>query len=398
MFSEIEEFVENTLEYARKEKGFILGAVRFPDLKTEFAGRPALVVVRGPGYREDLRTIVSYIDEVRPVTIGVDGGADALIELGFTPDVIVGDMDSVSDEALRSGAELVVHAYPDGRAPGRERLASLGLEGFEVASVGTSEDIALLMAYELGASLIVAVGTHSNIVDFFEKGRRGMASTFLVRLKVGSILVDAKGLSQVLSRSTEGKLLTPGVGSRSLAVRPRLPRLAARAPMVSPDRHLRPSFVGDVIAVWSSTSGITWRRWSPSSSLWGLGSSWACRSRTGRRGSELREQWMTAIESELEAVRIERKEAANRLEVALGERDRYKEFADELVSALVEGRLAGGRTAVVHLGDRSSAVQRTVGLIEHAGAMSRAGRSTEQVISTNSPPPSLDQVSLGTSS
>ena len=201
---QIEEFVENTLEYARKEKGFILGAVRFPDLKTEFAGRPALVVVRGPGYREDLRTIVSYIDEVRPITIGVDGGADALIELGFTPDVIVGDMDSVSDEALRSGAELVVHAYPDGRAPGRERLASLGLEGFEVASVGTSEDIALLMAYELGASLIVAVGTHSNIVDFFEKGRRGMASTFLVRLKVGSILVDAKGLSQVYRGRPKG--------------------------------------------------------------------------------------------------------------------------------------------------------------------------------------------------
>ena len=141
---------------------------------------------------------------MRPITIGVDGGADALIELGFTPDVIVGDMDSVSDEALRSGAELVVHAYPDGRAPGRERLASLGLEGFEVASVGTSEDIALLMAYELGASLIVAVGTHSNIVDFFEKGRRGMASTFLVRLKVGSILVDAKGLSQVYRGRPKG--------------------------------------------------------------------------------------------------------------------------------------------------------------------------------------------------
>lgn len=195
--AEIEAFVENTLEYARKEKGFILGSVRFPQLRTELAGRPALVVVRGPGYRDDLRAIASYIDEVRPVAIAVDGGADALLELGFVPDIIVGDMDSVSDEALRCGAELVVHAYPDGRAPGRERLERLDIQAHEVASVGTSEDVALLMAYELGASLIVAVGTHSNIVDFFEKGRRGMASTFLVRLKVGSILVDAKGLSQV---------------------------------------------------------------------------------------------------------------------------------------------------------------------------------------------------------
>lgn len=202
--AEIEEFVENTLEYARKEKGFILGGVDFPPLKTQFAGRPALVVVRGPGYREDLAAIASYIDEVRPAIIGVDGGADAVLELGFIPDVIVGDMDSVSDEALRSGAELVVHAYPDGRAPGRERLASLGLAGAEVASVGMSEDLALLMAYELGASLIVAVGTHSNIVDFFEKGRRGMASTFLVRLKVGSILVDAKGLSEVYRGRPKG--------------------------------------------------------------------------------------------------------------------------------------------------------------------------------------------------
>lgn len=202
--SQLEAFLENTLEYARKEKSFILGAVHFPPLRTEFVGRPALVVVRGPGYREDLAAIASYIDEVRPVIVGVDGGADALLELGFTPDVIIGDMDSVSDEALRSGAELVVHAYPDGRSPGRERLDALGLAAAEVASVGMSEDVALLMAYELGASLIVAVGTHSNIVDFFEKGRRGMASTFLVRLKVGSILIDAKGLSQVYRGQPKG--------------------------------------------------------------------------------------------------------------------------------------------------------------------------------------------------
>lgn len=194
---EIEGFIENTLEYAKREKELILGAVRFPELETEFADRHVLVVVRGRGYQEDLRAIGSYVDEMKPVLVGVDGGADALLDAGYVPDLIVGDMDSVSDGALRSGAELVVHAYPDGRAPGLERVERLGLPAKTVASVGTSEDVALLMAYEKGAELIVAVGTHSNVVDFFEKGRHGMASTFLVRLKVGSILVDAKGLNRI---------------------------------------------------------------------------------------------------------------------------------------------------------------------------------------------------------
>lgn len=197
LVGEIEQFVLNTLEFAHKERNFILGSVRFPPLKTPLKGRPAVVVVRGPGYLDDLKAIASYIDEVDPVLVGVDGGADALIESGRIPDLIIGDMDSVSDAALRSGAELIVHAYPDGRSPGLARLNSLGLQAGVVSSVGTSEDVTLLMLYELGAAIIVAVGTHSNIVDFFEKGRPGMASTFLVRLKVGSILVDAKGLNQL---------------------------------------------------------------------------------------------------------------------------------------------------------------------------------------------------------
>ncbi|NLV92813.1 MAG: hypothetical protein GX030_10555 [Firmicutes bacterium] len=194
---EVERFIDNTLDYARREKDFVLGAVEIPKLKTEFAGRDVVVVVRGQNYKEDLATILSYIEEVDPVLVGVDGGADALMDVGLQPDLIVGDMDSVSDVTLRSGAELLVHAYPDGRAPGLERLGQLGIEGKTISAPGTSEDIALLVAYELGAELIVAVGTHSNIIDFLEKGRPGMASTFLVRLKVGNILVDAKGVSRL---------------------------------------------------------------------------------------------------------------------------------------------------------------------------------------------------------
>ena len=140
-----------------------------------------------------------------PLLIGVDGGADAILEAGFKPDIVVGDMDSVTDDALRSGAELLVHAYPDGRAPGMARLESLGLTGTAWPLAATSEDLALLLAYESGADLIVAVGTHANLIEYLDKGRKGMASTFLVRLKVGPKLVDAKGVNK-LYRATPGML------------------------------------------------------------------------------------------------------------------------------------------------------------------------------------------------
>jgi uncharacterized membrane-anchored protein len=192
----LEEFAENTLHYLRHEGRQLLSAsVPLPPLKTPIAGRHALIVVRGHRYREDLMAIRSYIRDRRPVLIGVDGGADALLELGFRPDIIVGDMDSVSEEALRCGAELVVHAYPDGRAPGLERVQQLGLTAHVFPVGGTSEDAAMLLAYEAGAELLVAVGTHASLVEFLEKGRKGMASTFLVRLRVGHRLVDAKGVS-----------------------------------------------------------------------------------------------------------------------------------------------------------------------------------------------------------
>lgn len=215
----ISDFVSNTLEHARREIGLISGQYKIPETKTVFKGRHALIVVRGQNYKEDLIAISSYIEEVRPLLVGVDGGADALVEHGFRPDIIVGDMDSVSDGTLFCGAELVVHAYRDGRSPGQERLKRLGLQSAIFAAPGTSEDIALLLAYEKGAELIVMVGAHSNIHDFLEKGRKGMASTFLVRLKAGSVLVDAKGVGKLYkSRVRAGDLarivlaaLIPGV-------------------------------------------------------------------------------------------------------------------------------------------------------------------------------------------
>lgn len=192
------QFTENTLQYIEEEREFLLEAVRLPETRTEFAHRHVLVVVRGYGYKEDLESLRrGYISDFRPILVGVDGGADALLDVGLTPALIIGDMDSVSTQALLAGAELILHAYPDGRAPGKERLDALGIDYGTFEAPGTSEDVAFLLAHEKGAELIVAVGARAGLVEFMDKGRRGMASSFLVRLRVGPKLVDAKGVSEL---------------------------------------------------------------------------------------------------------------------------------------------------------------------------------------------------------
>ncbi|GAA4601766.1 putative cytokinetic ring protein SteA [Actinoallomurus liliacearum] len=205
--AQLEAFAANTMEYLKRERDLLLDGVGVPDITTDLDGRHVLIVVRGYHYREDIATLRPYIREYRPVLIGVDGGADALMEAGYRPHMIVGDMDSVSDEALTSGAELVVHAYRDGRAPGLSRVHDLGREGVVFPATGTSEDIAMLLADDKGATLIVAVGTHATLVEFLDKGRAGMASTFLTRLRVGSKLVDAKGVSRLYRSRIKGSSL-----------------------------------------------------------------------------------------------------------------------------------------------------------------------------------------------
>jgi len=185
----LEEFAANTMDHLLQERELLTGQIDLPAIKTRFRDRHVLMVVRGSGYREDLRALRAYIRDVKPLLVGVDGGADAILAAGLRPDVILGDMDSASDETLRSGAELIVHAYPDGRAPGQARLEELNLEHTVVPAPGTSQDVAMLLAAEKGAGLIVTVGSHYNLVEFLEKNRAGMSSTFLTRLRVGEILV-----------------------------------------------------------------------------------------------------------------------------------------------------------------------------------------------------------------
>jgi uncharacterized membrane-anchored protein len=202
--SQIDAFAANTLEFLRRERDLITNGIAAPELATPMVGRHVLVVVRGFRYREDLRALRPYIREYRPVLLAVDGGADALLSVGYRPDVIIGDMDSVSDEALESGAELIVHAYPDGRAPGLARVKALGLPAVPFPAAGTSEDVALLVADACGASLIAVVGTHWTVEEFLDKGRPGMASTFLTHLRVGGKLVNARGVHQLYQSRISG--------------------------------------------------------------------------------------------------------------------------------------------------------------------------------------------------
>jgi len=197
----LERFAHNTIAHMREERELLAGRIELPRFQTDFRDRSTLVVVRGVDHQRDLQALRPFIRDMRPVIVAVDGGAEALLEQGLKPDMIVGDMDSAGEATLlaahRAGAELVVHSYPDGRAPGRARLEALGLSFKLVPAPGTSQDIAMLIAAEKGARLIVSVGSQFNLVEFLDRNREGMSSTFLTRLRIGEILVDAKGVSRL---------------------------------------------------------------------------------------------------------------------------------------------------------------------------------------------------------
>ena len=249
MSDQLEAFAANTMDYLRRERELLFDGVGVPDITTDLDGRHVLIVVRGYHYKEDLETLRHYIREYKPILIGVDGGADALIQARHKPHLIVGDMDSVSDDALRCGAEIVVHAYRDGRAPGLERVRSLGVEPVVFPATGTSEDVAMLLADDKGATLIVAVGTHVTLVEFLDKGRSGMASTFLTRLRVGGKLVDAKGVN---------RLYRARISGASLLVMLTVGLLALFAALWSTDggRALLQVLGARIDDLWSSIQGV----------------------------------------------------------------------------------------------------------------------------------------------
>lgn len=216
----LESFARNTVEYMREERDLLFSTFDVPpEIAAGIRGRQVLVVVRGYDYRQDLVAMRPYLRGVRPFIIAVDGGADALLEAGWKPDLVFGDMDSVSEKGLASAAHVLVHAYRDGLAPGLERVRKAGVKGAgTLRAPGLSEDIAILIADQCGAELIVAVGTHVGLVEFLDKGRKGASSTFLTRLKVGAKLVDAKGVSKLYPSRVSAGMLVSLVAAGLIAV------------------------------------------------------------------------------------------------------------------------------------------------------------------------------------
>jgi uncharacterized membrane-anchored protein len=216
--AQLEAFAVNTAEFMGRERGLLLDGQGIPDVRTDFKGKHVLIVVRGHDHARDLKTLKHYIREYKPVLVGVDGGADALLEAGLKPRVIIGDMDAVSDAALATGAEVIVHTYPDGRSPGLARVQDLGIEAVTFPTSGTSEDAAMLLADDKGAELVVAVGSHATLTEFLDRGRTGMASTFLTRLRLGAKVVDAHSVARLYRTRISGAALLLLVLAALLAV------------------------------------------------------------------------------------------------------------------------------------------------------------------------------------
>jgi uncharacterized membrane-anchored protein len=205
--NQLEAFSANAIEHLRREQALLLDGKGVPDVRTRFADRQALIVSRAYDFRRDLASLKTYIRENSPVLIGVEAGADALLEAGYRPTLVIGDLSEVSDAALRSGAEIVARAGADGRVSSRDRLERLGLTHAEFATGGTSEDAAILLAHRHDAALIVMAGSHASLVEFIDRGRSGMASSFLTRAAVGPTVVDAKAVAALYRNRIRGWLV-----------------------------------------------------------------------------------------------------------------------------------------------------------------------------------------------
>lgn len=190
-------FLVNTITYMNNELEYFLNVPDYSCCECDIKGREVFIVCRGRGYREDLQAVKKYIMDKKPVLIGVDGGANAINDTGLKCDMIIGDMDSVSDSSLLCCHKILVHSYSDGSAPGLQRVKKLGLDCKLIKLKGTSEDAAIFLCGIGGASAIYLIGGHMGVEEFMEKGRKGMGSTALLRVLLGAKIVDLKGISRL---------------------------------------------------------------------------------------------------------------------------------------------------------------------------------------------------------
>lgn len=218
--AQLESFTHNSTEFLRREQDLLLHGRGVPRTATDMAGRPVVVTVRSHGWQDELRGIKPFVREQRPVLVGVDHGADALVEAGHRPDVVVvsGADDLPSAAVLRKARDVVVLVERGAPRSATEQLERLGIRPLRFETTATAEDAALLLASAREASLIVGVGMHATLDEFLDRRRAGLASTFLTRLKVGPDLVDASAVPQLYDGAVRPRHLVGALVAGVLAV------------------------------------------------------------------------------------------------------------------------------------------------------------------------------------
>ncbi|WP_040790380.1 putative cytokinetic ring protein SteA [Nocardia paucivorans] len=212
-------FAGNTVEFIHTEAGLLIDGIGVPDVDVDMRGRHVVVVGDGPGHENDLKRLKPFLKEYVPILIGVGRGADTLMRRGYRPDLIVGDPEEITGKTLRSGAEVILPADTDGMAKGLERIQDLGIGATTFPSSGSPADLALLLAHHHGASLIVTAGAAASLDEFFDRGRRESSpATFLTRLKVGHMLMDASAVATLYRNRVSGTVIALLVLAALLAV------------------------------------------------------------------------------------------------------------------------------------------------------------------------------------
>jgi uncharacterized membrane-anchored protein len=192
----LEAFAGNTIEFIKSESPLLIDGIGIPDIDVDMRRRHVVIVADELSAADDLKCLKPFIKEYQPVLIGVASGADVLRKAGYRPQIIVGDPEQISTDALKCGAHVVLPADADGHAPGLERIQDLGVGAMTFPAAGSATDLALLLADHHGAALLVTAGHTANIETFFDRTRtQSNPSTFLTRLRVGEKVVDAKAVA-----------------------------------------------------------------------------------------------------------------------------------------------------------------------------------------------------------
>lgn len=201
----METYYRDSLALIHSEGPLLIDGLGVPDVGEDLAGRRVLVVSPGAGHREEIRGLRNFIREYDPVIIGVGSAADSLVGLGYEPALIIGDPADIEADTLRGSARVILPADAEGNAVGIERIQNLGVGALTFpAAIDSPTELALLLAGEHGAELIVNAGAPLNLDDIFADRERATASSVLARLKLGGRLVDAAAVTSLYTVSRGG--------------------------------------------------------------------------------------------------------------------------------------------------------------------------------------------------